>query len=166
MAAAHFATGGLAGTSTEAIAVAAGVSQPYLFRLFGTKKALFLATMLREYRRIHDTFAAAAEQAIAQGKDPFAAMGTAYLRLLEDRTGLLCQLQLYAACDDPEVRAACQQAWGELWTFLSGLPGATPERVREFLATGMLLNVAAAMDMVSLAAPWADSCLPSDAGDG
>jgi AcrR family transcriptional regulator len=31
-----FAQGGLHGTSTEDIARAAGISQPYLFRLFGT----------------------------------------------------------------------------------------------------------------------------------
>ena len=37
-----FARGGLDGTSTEEIAEAAGISQPYLFRLFGTKKGLFV----------------------------------------------------------------------------------------------------------------------------
>ena len=41
---AAFARGGLHGTSTEEIAEAAGISQPYLFRLFGTKKRLFVAT--------------------------------------------------------------------------------------------------------------------------
>ena len=34
----HFADGGYHGTSTEAIAREAGISQPYLFRLFRTKK--------------------------------------------------------------------------------------------------------------------------------
>jgi AcrR family transcriptional regulator len=34
----EFARAGYAGTSTEAIATRAGISQPYLFRLFGTKK--------------------------------------------------------------------------------------------------------------------------------
>ena len=38
---------GLHGASTEDIAAAAGISQPYLFRLFGTKKELFLATVER-----------------------------------------------------------------------------------------------------------------------
>ena len=40
----EFARSGYAGTSTEAIAARAGISQPYLFRLFGTKKDLFVAT--------------------------------------------------------------------------------------------------------------------------
>ena len=39
----HFAIGGYNGTSTEAIAREAGISQPYLFRLFRTKKELFIA---------------------------------------------------------------------------------------------------------------------------
>ena len=41
----EFATGGLVGASTEAIARQAGVSQPYVFQLFGTKKDLFLAVV-------------------------------------------------------------------------------------------------------------------------
>ena len=40
---AEFAARGLAGTSTEDVARSAGISQPYLFRLFPTKKALFLS---------------------------------------------------------------------------------------------------------------------------
>jgi AcrR family transcriptional regulator len=40
----EFAKSGYAGTSTDAIAARAGISQPYLFRLFGTKKDLFIAT--------------------------------------------------------------------------------------------------------------------------
>ena len=39
----QFALNGYKGTSTEAIAREAGISQPYLFRLFKTKRDLFLA---------------------------------------------------------------------------------------------------------------------------
>ena len=42
----EFARSGYAGTSTEAIAARAGISQPYLFRLFGTKKDLLLPKYL------------------------------------------------------------------------------------------------------------------------
>ena len=41
----EFARGGYAGTSTQAIARRVGVSQPYLFQLYATKKDLFLATI-------------------------------------------------------------------------------------------------------------------------
>ena len=40
----EFAARGLHGTSTEDIARRAGISQPYVFRLFGTKKELFMAS--------------------------------------------------------------------------------------------------------------------------
>ena len=49
---AEFAAHGLAGTSTEDVARRAGISQPYLFRLFPTKKALFLALVERCFRRV------------------------------------------------------------------------------------------------------------------
>src|SRR5947208_4195508 len=44
---AEFAAHGFEGGSTEAIARAVGISQPYVFRLFGTKKELFMATIER-----------------------------------------------------------------------------------------------------------------------
>ncbi len=45
----EFAARGLAGTSAEDVARRAGISQPYLFRLFPTKKALFVALVERCY---------------------------------------------------------------------------------------------------------------------
>ena len=41
----EFAAKGLAGASTDLIARRAGVSQPYVFQLFGTKKDLFIAVV-------------------------------------------------------------------------------------------------------------------------
>src|SRR4051812_40483372 len=91
----HFALGGYNGTSTEAIAKDAGISQPYLFRLFRTKRGLFLACHAEMHERIRHTF----EEA-ARGVPPEEALGTmghAYLDLLQDRRTLLFQMQSYAA---------------------------------------------------------------------
>ena len=115
----EFAYGGLHGTSTEKIAERAGISQPYLFRLFGTKKELFLASSRRCFARVLASFQEAAEG--KTGLEAKAAMGAAYDQLLADREMLLGQLQMYAACSDPEIR--------------------------DFFAMGMLMNVAAAMDL-------------------
>src|SRR3989442_15686800 len=101
---AEFASHGLAGTSTEDVARRAGISQPYLFRLFPTKKALFLALVDRCFRRVEDAFMAAAGD--RTGDEALAAMASAYELLLEDPTLLLLQMQAYAACDDPQIRAA------------------------------------------------------------
>src|SRR3954467_5848695 len=123
----EFARGGLDGTSTEAIAAGAGISQPYLFRLFGTKKELFLACMGRCHDRLHETFRAAA--AADTSGDPLEAMGIAYTELLADRELLLLQLHMYAACGDPEVRAAASAGYAELWQLVSRLAGAAEEDV-------------------------------------
>src|SRR5215212_2517717 len=99
----EFAERGLHGTSTEDIARRAGISQPYLFRLFGTKKELFIASVERCMRETKETFADAA--AGKQGEEALQAMGSAYLDLLEDRTRLLGQMQAYVACEDADVCA-------------------------------------------------------------
>src|SRR3569833_1646133 len=108
----RFALGGYHGTSTEAIARGAGISQPYLFRLFRTKKELFLACEDRHHEFLRGVFAAAAEAAPADAK--LEHMGTAYMeRLLPDRHALLFQMQSYAACSDPDVRARGRRRGGE-----------------------------------------------------
>src|SRR5919202_2247814 len=73
----HFAVGGFHGTSTETIARDAGISQPYLFRLFRTKKELFLACNDRACAKVIDTFRRAAANA-APGEE-LRAMGHAYV---------------------------------------------------------------------------------------
>ena len=96
-----FAHGGLHGSSTEEIAEAAGISQPYLFRLFGTKKKLFVATVERCMQDTLELFREAAGD--LRGEEALQAMGHAYVAMvLDDRARLLAQLQAYAACDDDE----------------------------------------------------------------
>src|SRR5215212_10397208 len=80
----HFAIGGLHGTSTEAIAREAGISQPYLFRLFRTKRELFLACVDRADGKVSDVFRRAVAEA-PEG-ERLQAMGRAYIEeLLPDR---------------------------------------------------------------------------------
>src|SRR5213594_1574198 len=98
----EFAEHGLHAASTEAIAAQAGISQPYVFRLFGTKKELFKAVISRCFRETLEVFQRAAEG--KRGEDALEAMGQAYVELLADRLRLRGQMQAYAACDDPELR--------------------------------------------------------------
>src|SRR5262245_4330563 len=88
----EFAEHGYEGTSTEDIPRRAGISQPYLFRLFGTKKELFKATISRCFRETLELFQRAAEG--RRGEDALHAIGTAYMEQLEtDRTWLRSQMQ-------------------------------------------------------------------------
>src|ERR1700693_2895591 len=98
----EFARSGYAGTSTETIATRAGISQPYLFRLFGTKKDLFIATYGIVCARIEEGFVAAAVG--LEGDAAMTAMGLAYLELLEDPDLLQVQLHGFvAAAADPDI---------------------------------------------------------------
>ena len=153
---AEFAARGLAGTSTEHVARAAGISQPYLFRLFPTKKALFLALVDRCFRQVAAAFEAAAADRV--GEDALEAMADAYHQLLQDRTLLLLQLQAYAACDDPEIRDATRTGFKQLWALVERLSGLPYERVVMFFAMGMLMNVAAAMDLPAVDERWTRWC--------
>jgi AcrR family transcriptional regulator len=151
-----FAANGLAGTSTEDVARRAGISQPYLFRLFPTKKALFIALVGRCFQRVKDTFTAAADG--LTGEEALAAMGDAYEQLLEDRTLLQLQMQSYAACHDPEVRDATRAGFKGLWELTERLTGLPFQQVVDFFAVGMLINVAAAMDLPAVDERWTSWC--------
>jgi AcrR family transcriptional regulator len=153
---AEFAARGLAGTSTEDVARRAGISQPYLFRLFPTKKGLFLALVQRCFERIAEVFTTAAGD--RTGEDALMAMGDAYHQLLADRTLLLLQLHAYAACDDLDIRAATRAGFKELWLLVERLSGVPYERIVSFFAVGMLMNVAAAMDLPAMDERWAKWC--------
>src|SRR5215472_9878406 len=83
----EFADRGYAGASTEDIARRAGISQPYLFRLFGTKKELFKASSVRCFRETLEMFQRAAEG--KRGEEALTAIGEAYKAQLEtDKTRL------------------------------------------------------------------------------
>jgi AcrR family transcriptional regulator len=156
----EFAVGGLHGTPVEAIARRVGVSQPYLFQLFGTKKQLFIAALQRGYERTRATFVAAAKEA-APGSTPWdklMVMGSAYERLLQDRTLLLMQLQGYVACEDPEVREIVRDEFVRLVQEVKAASGAQDEELRFWLAEGMLMNVAAAIELGSIHQSWAELC--------
>ncbi len=149
-----FARGGLDGTSTEEIAEAAGISQPYLFRLFGTKKRLFLATIERCMADTLELFREAAGG--LRGEEALDAMGTAYARMVTtDRTRLLAQMAAYAACDDPDVRETMRAGYGRLHLFVETVSGLDEKAVANWFAHGMLLNVVAAMDLWDAREPWA-----------
>src|SRR5690349_3560344 len=143
----HFAEGGYHGTSTEAIAREAGISQPYLFRLFRTKRDLFVACTERCYALVGEVFSAAAAAA-APGEDRLEAMGKAYgERLLPDRHALLFPLQSYAATGDPVIQAAVRDGFNALVRHVAELAGQPETEMWPFFATGMLYNVVAAADL-------------------
>ena len=179
---AEFAIHGLDGTSTEAIAERAGISQPYIFRLWPNKKDLFLATVDACFDRFETVLKNTAEgrsdaeigaQLQAVGHDPSGhpdltgpgarlhAMGHAYMRLLSKPEAPLMQMQAYAACWDDDVRRLVRGRWTRLRTLVSELSGVQGRELSEFFARGMLLNVAACMHLPATGDParWAHEVL-------
>jgi AcrR family transcriptional regulator len=153
IAAAEFANHGLHGASIEAIAHEAGITQAYVFRMFGTKKALFLELVGAAFDRFSDGMVQAANG--ARGLDALALMGARYYESLADRTTLLLQLQGFAACGDGEVRDLVRAKVARMWDTVADTACLEPVTVKSFLAFGMLLNNMAALDVDKLDEPWA-----------
>ncbi len=157
----EFAAGGYSGTSTESIARAVGVSQPYLFQLFGTKRELFLAVVRHGFQRTRLVFQEAAKRRPEDDQEcsVLDLMGLAYMRLLSDRDLLRVQLQAYAACGDEDVRQVVREEFAALYASVKRDSGASNEEIHHFFAEGMLLNVAAALELGSGPDTWSLSAL-------
>ncbi|MFJ3701290.1 MULTISPECIES: TetR/AcrR family transcriptional regulator [Streptomyces] len=147
---AEFARSGYNGTSTETIAKRVGVSQPYLFRLFPGKQAIFLAASERCLADTRQVFTKAAEG--LEGEELSQALARAYQRLIvDDPDKLLMQMQMYAAvaaaeaAGDHEFGERLRLGWAAMWDELYLLLGAEQEEATSFLAYGMLINVLASM---------------------
>jgi AcrR family transcriptional regulator len=150
----EFAEGGLTGTSTEDIAVRAGISQPYLFRLFGTKKELYKATIERCFGQTLAMMQGAA--AGLHGQAALDAIGKAYMqRVVEDSTYLRGQMQSYAAAEDPEIAEVVRRGYGSLVEYAQRVSGQGAASIARFFGRGMLLNVLAAMKVLDSEEPWA-----------
>jgi AcrR family transcriptional regulator len=165
----EFARHGLHGASTDVIARRAGISQPYLFRLFGSKKALFLAVNEQCFQRTLALFRSAASG--KSGRDALDAIGAAYGELIEsDKTMLQGQLQAYAASVvDDDVRDSTARGYGRLVDYVETVSGADRRTVASFFAQGMLMNVLAAMDYSIANEPkdsWAARLAEGCVGEG
>jgi TetR/AcrR family transcriptional regulator len=133
-----FGQRGYAGTTTDQVATAAGVSQPYVVRIFGTKEKLFLAVL----RRALDTLMVAFRGALAQESDipVHDRMGVAYADLLTDRGLLLSLMHGFVLGSDAEIGKTARAGFLEVYTFLKDEVGMTPAEASDFLAHGMMLN--------------------------
>ena len=140
----EFADRGYHAASTEDIARRAGISQPYVFRLFGTKKELYLAGVARCFRQTLELMQRAAEG--KRGEDALRAIGEAYGELLaSDRVYLRAQMQAYAASEDPDVAAVVRNGFGDLVAYVERVSGLEVSQISRFFANGMLMNVLASM---------------------
>lgn len=155
----EFARRGLDGTSTETIAARAGISQPYLFRLFPTKQALFLAAVERAFARVVESFERVSDG--LSGAAALNAMGVSYGSLIGDRDLLLLQLHAYAAASYPEIRLVVREGYAQVVAYVAERTGSGAEELRAFFGMGMLCNVVAALGLDDVEDLWRDAdCMP------
>jgi AcrR family transcriptional regulator len=141
-----FSRGGYAGTSTDAVAKEAGVSQPYVVRIFGTKLDLFLEVFERACDRIREAF----EAVLADGpfdpenEDDWKRLGLAYTELIRDRDLLMVMMHGFAASSDEQIARRSRDGMSRIFATITST-GCTDEEAQEFIAQGMLLNVITSM---------------------
>ncbi|WP_373453910.1 TetR/AcrR family transcriptional regulator [Rhodococcus sp. 06-418-5] len=142
-----FARGGYAGTSTDAVAKLAGVSQPYVVRMFGTKVELFRLVFQRSIDGIMTAF----DRVLASGPlDPtddrtWADLGGAYADLVADRDLLMVMMHGFGAGAVPEIGRQAREGMGAIYSQIRNGTGCSEDQARAFIAHGMLLNVLMSM---------------------
>jgi AcrR family transcriptional regulator len=153
----EFGTRGLHGASTETIAKAAGISQPYLFRLFGSKKDLYLAATQRCIDELYAVFERAAHG--KSGEAALQAMGQAYTEIMQDRDRLMLMLKSWTSCDDPDIARITRSAWRNLVDLAEQTSGEPAEIVSRFFADGMLMTIFMSLNLVEDPEPWSTRLL-------
>ncbi|MER7477661.1 helix-turn-helix domain-containing protein [Streptomyces sp. NPDC126510] len=171
---AEFAKGGLHGTPTAAIALRAGVSQPYLFRLFPGKRELFTAATVRAFECSAEVYARAARG--LSGTAALEAMALSRGVLLGGSGVLLMRLQAVmavaiegseavrtlgsvggpgslgdsASSGDSGTGAAfasvVRGCWAGLWDVVRDRSGAPPSALDAFFANESLAAVRASLE--------------------
>lgn len=132
-----FGAKGYVGTTTDDVARAASVSQPYVVRLFGTKENLFLETLDSALDQLLDAF-----RAVPPVDDPAERadlMGQAYLHLLQVRGLHQILSHAFLLGAHPVIGPAARTGFAAVWRFLRDA-GFTAEEAHRFLAKGMLIN--------------------------
>jgi AcrR family transcriptional regulator len=143
---AAFAEGGYAGTTTDQVARRAGVSQPYVVRMFGTKAALFLAAHAKVMGQVRDAFTAAATPGAGKKQNAHEVAAT-YVQLVKDQNLLRVMQHGYSLGADPELGPAMREAMLQTVRQIREITGATIEETRDFLAMGMLINTLVSLQL-------------------
>lgn len=143
-----FGERGYVGATTDQIAQAAGISQPYVVRMFGGKEALFLEVLERALEKLVVAFRLAIAQSADAGETGAqidARIGTAYVDLIEDRGILLSLMQGFIMGHDPVIGKAARGGFLTIYRILRDEAHFEPDRIREILAAGMLFNTLIAL---------------------
>lgn len=147
-----FAARGLAAATTDEIAARAGISQPYVIRLFGSKRALFIAVVEDAFATLAGELGAVPRALGAERRLDVMREGYADLADRSDIALLIVQA-VAVAVDDAEVRAIVQGCVRAMHKSVWSAAAGDTTRVREFFGIVMLLSVVRAIDVPELLGP-------------
>jgi AcrR family transcriptional regulator len=152
-----FAQKGFYGTTTHEIAERVGISQPYLYRLYPNKQALFAAVVDHVSGVMTETLVAHSSASGAAGPAPEAALDAArgaYAALVADRTILRFLMHANCAAGEPLVGQAVRRCYAKQVDTVRQLLG-DDDAVRHWFGAGMLDNVVAVLGLADIDEPWA-----------
>ncbi len=151
-----FAHKGYAATPVTEVAAAAGITQGYVQRLFGSKLGLFVAVVEHCYERIETCLTQAADE--VGDADPqvvLEAMADAYAGLIRDRSLLMVQVHAQAATGEEQVQAAVRDGLRSIIELARERSGADDRQVQRFIAFGQLCHLIATADLDGVDGRWA-----------
>lgn len=142
-----FGERGYVGATTDAVAKAASISQPYVVRMFGTKAALYQAVLERSLDKLVTEFRIEIAQHEQADDDLPMCIGRRYTELLADRGLLLSLMQAFMLGADPEIGPTARAGFLRVYRLLRDEGGFTPQQATDFLAGGMLINTLVGLRM-------------------
>lgn len=150
-----FGARGYEGATTDEVARAAGVSQPYVVRLFGSKENLFLATIDDALARLLAAFRSALadegaerEPGVTEEKARAQRIGQAYVDLLTVRGLHQTLAHAYLLGSHPVIGPAARQGFASVWRFFRDEMGLDADGARAFMAEGMLISTMIGLRLV------------------
>ncbi|MBJ6765933.1 TetR/AcrR family transcriptional regulator [Myxococcaceae bacterium JPH2] len=149
-----FAQKGFYGTTTHEIAELVGISQPYLYRLYSNKEALFAAAVDHVSVVMADTLVSHSRD-MRNGRVAFDNVRRAYATLVADRTILRFLMQANCAVGEPLVGEAVRRCYAKQVDIVRRMLGNDDAAVRRWFGAGMLDNVVAVLGLADIDEPWA-----------
>jgi TetR/AcrR family transcriptional regulator len=148
-----FGARGYHGTTTDQIAKAAGISQPYVVRMFGTKEKLFLEVIGGALQTLLDSFRTVLAHHVESGESHellAPKLGNAFIDLVQTKGLHRSLMQGFVSGGEPVIGDAGRQGFLEVYAFLRDEAGFEPDEVQGFLASGMLSSVLLCIELPSV----------------
>lgn len=151
-----FAAKGYLGTPVTDVARHAEISTAYVFKIFPTKEALFVAALDRCFALIVAALAEGARESKEEtAEELLFAMGGAYAALIADRKLLLLQIHAQSVTAVPEIGKAFSRGLESVVSYAKKRSKASDEQVQRFVAYGQLCHLITTAGLDSNEAAWA-----------